>query len=817
MDNLKIPGKFWRGLIVIAGIIIGQAILYGPSLCGQKILLPLDLLAQPGAYIPSSPETSSIRPHDTTLNDLVTQFEPDRRFVNGELRAGRFPLWEPNQYGGAPFVWPKYSVFLFLESCVSSPKILPWVNLLAALVCGTGFYLFCRRALQVGFWPAAICSWCYPLTGFFILWQGFPTDMAVYWLPWVLLAVHRVIHNPGIPSLAGLSAATFFALTAGHIDVAGQVLMGSGIFAVWTLWEVNRGDWPGKKFRMAIALLVAGWSLGFLLAAPHLLPLLEYAHTGERILHRSVGMEERPPTGLVALPQIILPDNYGTSAGNSVFIFSRQGTNLTESASAGYAGVLAALLAAPLAWCGRPRARNWFWAGFAFFGMSWCLNVPGVVTFLRLPPLNMMSHNRLVFLTSFAILALAAVGLENLFNGLVLRRRWFWVPGGLLAALSGWCFYRSMRLPEPIATQLDQIVNAGGHYGWIDNLDAVQQVQAWFIEHYTVSAIFCGLGFAGWWLLWIGAGRRIFPALAVLMAADLLWFSDDRSAQCDPALYYPRVPVLNEIAQSIPGRFIGNNCLPPAFGVLAGLKDIRGYDSIDPARMVELLKTATTSGATMSYAATMFMAPKGTISPQGTMQLPPVLDMLNIRYVIFRGVPPRGITPAFQGYDYWALVNSNALPRVFIPASVESVTNAAEELDTVAATNFNPHAVAYVESPVAPLSACSGTAAITDETPTDIKISVQMDTPGMIVLADNWDKGWHAYYNGKLEPILRADYAIRGVIVSKGNGALEFVYRPESLVLGLWLASAGAAILLVLGAMWIVRRNPAAKLSHRQS
>ena len=33
--------------IVFAGIIFGQAVLYGPSLIGKKILLPLDLLAQP--------------------------------------------------------------------------------------------------------------------------------------------------------------------------------------------------------------------------------------------------------------------------------------------------------------------------------------------------------------------------------------------------------------------------------------------------------------------------------------------------------------------------------------------------------------------------------------------------------------------------------------------------------------------------------------------------------------------------------------------------------------------------------------------------
>jgi uncharacterized membrane protein YfhO len=116
-----------------------------------------------------------------------------------------------------------------------------------------------------------------------------------------------------------------------------------------------------------------------------------------------------------------------------------------------------------------------------------------------------------------------------------------------------------------------------------------------------------------------------------------------------------------------------------------------------------------------------------------------------------------------------------------------------------------------VESPVAPLSACRGTASIVDETPTDIKVSTHMETTGLIVLADNWDKGWHAYYDGRSEPIFRADYAVRGIMVPSGNGTLEFIYRPTSLVLGLFLAAVAAAILIVLGIVWIFHRNPAAK------
>src|SRR4051812_9424247 len=93
--------RFLRWFIILAGIVFGQVVLYGPCLVGEKILLPLDILASPGIYLPSS-QASPVAVRNPKLIDLVTQFEPQRRFAVSELRAGRFPLWDPYHYGGAP-------------------------------------------------------------------------------------------------------------------------------------------------------------------------------------------------------------------------------------------------------------------------------------------------------------------------------------------------------------------------------------------------------------------------------------------------------------------------------------------------------------------------------------------------------------------------------------------------------------------------------------------------------------------------------------------------------------------------------------------
>jgi hypothetical protein len=591
------------------------------------------------------------------------------------------------------------------------------------------------------------------------------------------------------------------------------VLLTSGIYALWCLWDAYPKKWFDARARGAVLFLALGWSLGFSLAAPHLLPLLQYAQTGARMERREAGEEERPPVGLAALPQVVVPDIYGSTQRGSLPMFPKGQGNLLESSAAAYAGVLATLLMAPLAWCSRPhRAINIFWMLLSMFALSWCLDVPGVVEFFRLPGLNMMSHNRLVFAASFATLALAAVGLEALQRGDAVRRWWFWLPAALLGALCFWCVASAWVVPGQIAASLEPLVRQGTSLIWVRDMEGVRQVQAWFRRAYAASAVLCGLGVGGWLCLLFQSRWQpwLVPVLGILLPGDLLWFAYGRSPQCDPALYYPRIPVLEEITKSAPGRVIGYNCLPTALAGTQGLHDIRGYDSVDPARLMDLMAIVADPNAQVAmlpYALTQRLVPRSEMLPPDGIHLSPVLDMLGVRYVILRGVPPQGIHPVFQGFDYWVLVNRAALPRAFVPRRVETVPDDRDRLEKLASPQFDPREVAYVESSVSLPSRCSGSATIVDEIPTRIKVSLQMETPGLVVLADLWDRGWRAYLGGQPVPILRTNHAVRGVVVPAGIGTLEFRYEPASLAWGLRLAGFTAVLLLGwLGTIFWTRR-----------
>jgi hypothetical protein len=797
-------------LIVLCGIVLGQLLLYGPSLLGSKVLLPLDILAGQNAYIPRTTEISQIQPKDKFLVDLVFLFEPSRRFANSQIHAGRFPSWAPYHYAGAPFMGPRFSPFMLLQYLVASPVILAWAQMLQAIVAGIGGYAFFRRVLRVGFWPAAICAWCYPITAFFLLWQGFATSGGVYWLPWLLLAVDASVRHRSWLGPIGLAVTTALALVSGHVDVGAQVVLGSGLFGLWRL--VERAS-PGRLWARAgksLMRLSAGWLLGVMLAAPAILPVLAYTRTSARMAYRAAGREERPPVGLAELPELALPDLYGSTQLDSFYLFPEGQQNLQESISAAYSGAAMLLLFAPLAWCSRRhRSLNLFWAGLALFGLSWCLNVPGVVSLLRLPGLKLLSHDRLVFLTCFAILGLAATGLDALRRGAVKWRTYFWFPIGILVALLGWSIFRSLVLPRRLEVDLPALISQGQAVQDVHDSEGVARVQSWFVTHHLFGAFWCGVALAGWF--WLRKRSRLAPAgsirfsspqfcsVATVLMADLLWFGSGRSVQTDWALYYPRVPVLESVAKDANARMIGFQCLPPALSAICGLRDVRGYDSVDPASFMDLLAIGCQErGLKTEYAAAQWLAPKATITPDGNVRLSPVLDMLAVRYVILRGTPRPEARSLFQGEDYWVEENPAALPRVFVPKRVELAPQKQEQLAKLSAADFNPREVAYVESAVDLPQPCEGEGQLVDEIPTHLKISLKMKTPGLVVLSDLWDKGWKAYLNGKPVPVLRVNHALRGVLAPAGESSLEFKYQPDSIALAMKFSIAAAVVLALL-------------------
>ncbi|HEX4996875.1 MAG TPA: YfhO family protein [Terriglobia bacterium] len=799
--------------MALLGIVLGQAILYGPSLVGSRILLPLRMLASPGVYLPQTDETKDLTAHNVTLGDLVFFIEPERQFVASELQAGRLPLWTPYRFAGAPLYALGLSPPWLIAYLISSPVILAWTQMLVALIAGLGMYVFCRRTLGLGPWPSIIAAWAYPLTGAYILWVGQWLPAVMCWLPWSLIAVDQTVRRPWSWGGPVVCVVTTFLLVGGALDVAGQVLLVSGIYAVWRLVEEYGSGVFSRRGIQAPAALALAWALGFVCSAWILLPLGEYLENGFRVIRRSEGAEERPPVGLAAVPQVVLPDMYGSSRRGSFRIGAMA---LPESSAAAYTGSVACLVLAPLAFFRRRRSHVFQMVFLVFLSLSWAFDVPGLVQLLRLPMLNLMSHNRMAFVGAFAFTALAAMGFDLLLQKRIPRRGWFWVPISVLLALSLWCGYRSVVLPEPIASQLGAAIQ-NAPIRDIDEPWEVAEIQKSFRIAYVTNAAFCLLGIVAWGVLMgrMGQRRWVVPALTSLLMLELLYFGYGHAAQTRSALYFPRVPIFERLASEAEGRIIGFNCLPANLAQAAGLSDIRGYDGVDPSRLVRLLQLARNPlSAQTAYAATQLMAP--TVFNDATTGMPRVssiLDMLSVRYIIFRGVPPPNIHPLYTDDDYWVLANERALPRAFVPKKAQVIADEEARLQAMNSGSFEPGEIAYLETPIDLPNESVGSVRFVDETPQSVTLDAKMETAGLVVLADRWDRGWTATVNDQPVPILRVNHALRGVSVGSGPSTIRFVYAPASFYRGVAVSSAGVAALLLWSAVvsvlaWQRRRLP---------
>ena len=87
-------------------------------------------------------------------------------------------------------------------------------------------------------------------------------------------------------------------------------------------------------------------------------------------------------------------------------------------------------------------------------------------------------------------------------------------------------------------------------------------------------------------------------------------------------------------------------------------------------------------------------------------------------------------------------------------------------------------------------------------------MKVKTGAPGYLVLADSWYPGWVASVDGRLAPILRADYIFRAVPLSPGEHTVSFEFHPLSLWWGTVVSGISLIACLII-AWWTGHGKPA--------
>jgi len=202
----------------------------------------------------------------------------------------------------------------------------------------------------------------------------------------------------------------------------------------------------------------------------------------------------------------------------------------------------------------------------------------------------------------------------------------------------------------------------------------------------------------------------------------------------------------------------------------------------------------------------------------------PWLALLNCRYWVFsRPVSPTDNIPA-DWFRTLKLVHSSeagavyefalALPRATLLGDWAREPDAGRSvLDSVSAVAHNPATFTWLDrDPGVPASSADsvGSARVTKYKLHEVEVEVDAHRPAVLRLADLYYPDWKVFVDGKQEPLLRADHALRAAAVPAGHHTVLFKFESGAFKAGLWVSIVSAFLSLVLlGAGWWLERRPA--------
>jgi hypothetical protein len=764
---------FW--LAALAGVLL---ILLHESLFFGKGLVPAD------GVLNWPPWNQATRPSNIQLADQYRVFLPAQEFVHQQKG---FPLWNPNLCCGAPNLGSIQGALLFPIRLLLSPLDPFSASGPAAFLklCLAGWFtLLYLRLLGVSRAGAFLGGLVFSLSGFMIVWLGHPQVNSAMWLPLLLYFVEKSFRHgggnavaaPALRAWAGFAVAFACMIFGGHPPTAIHVTIVVVIYFLFRLMEHRH-----EQVWQRAGLLAGSVAVGLLLAAPQILPYLEYYRNSSSAQASASLARWSSHLAPGSLIHFVLPDALGNPAAGFEDLPNllgwREADNFTERT--GYVGIVPLFLAA----CGIALRRCKFTKFFACLAIGAMLVIYGVPPFpalLRaLPILRDVNETRLLLMVGFAAGLLAGLGWDELSRrktdrrtllvavgfcavvGVVLFCFWL-VTGAKLHALdtSHWAFLRR------------QFLILGG-----------------------------GMMVTVFLALWPGRRNGWMPTAVCLgwTAVDLLCFGTGYNPALTRDRYYPRTPAIEWLQKddSLFRVFGGGTMLGPNTAEVFGLSDARGCDYMTVRRYEELITGQ--AGEFFFY--------------RNAEAIPKTFPLLNVKYILSATALP--LNPLLFELVYAKEISiyrfKECRDRALLVFDYEVEPDRAAVLARVSTSGFDPRQLLLLEEQPAPAMKAVGARTVETNAggsvrfisyePDEVRIEASLPRPGYLLLLDTYFPGWSATVNGEAAPIQRADYNFRAVLLPAGKSTVGFSYRPESLRIGMVLCAMG---ILALGAVWLL-------------
>lgn len=685
--------------------------------------------------------------HGIETFDLTHYFQPTAEFLHAQLRAGRFPLWNPYQLAGEPFAGLQ-APGLFYPIGIALAWLFPPERILEAhfvvhltIASATTWLLLARLGLGIAARATGAVAFALSAPMLFAGLYMIAFQSTQAWLPAILLSIHGVASERRVGWAVALAAFLALAFAGGHAQAFVYEVELGAAFGVYCLFSrVGRG----QRLR-AVGLAALAGGLALLLVAPALWAALELVPRAVRsfdgLTYAQVARGHAQPLdllrGLVGLPIEQRP---------MVFTGLRQWLTAQPFAFI------------PLAVAGfavRGRRGAWlFWSAGALLTAALMLGpaTPLFALYFETPTGSWFRiPTRLAFVYALCSAVSMALGVDAL-------TRWIGARGGRARA---------------VATVVGLGIAATTAWNLIGRVDL-------FYSHPSVYA----------------RDRAKHAELAAFLRAR----RDRPRVFVEEPQVPNRIPLLYKIGMTN-GVFAVPDYEPAvpadyarAFGAPAS-PPWHGHLSVAAEAAAPASRRAERLGRVLDLMGVRFYATPAD-APEATQRA----------LAAFSGDPDGRVFGALRVYE-----RASAQPRAYAVGRVIAAADQIDALRTVARADFDPARDAAVEPDTTGATEAmagltqrfdpaSAPVAITEYAASRVRIEAACAERCLLVLSDLHYPGWTATVDGEPRAILRANGLFRGVALDAGRSQVEFRYRPAWLRVGGPLCAAGslacAALLL---------------------
>lgn len=756
-------GTRWA-LIVYCVIVLG---FFYQVLLG-KLPVPSDALV--GLYHPWRDYYSKEYPRGVPfknflITDPVRQQIPWRKLVIDYWKSGKIPSWNPYSFSGTSLVaniqasafYPLNILFFIFSFPIG------WTILIVLQPILAGLFMFIYlRSIQLTSTACLIGALLWSFSGFSIAWLTWGTiGHTALWGPLVLVVIDRLARARGIKSvcrnallLGGITSVQFF---AGHTQIALYLLLLEFLYGLIGI----RSCQSSRERRVTFLGLGMGALVFVLITSIQWVPMTHILAQSGRVVLEAEWTKEGWFLPWEHLIQFAIPDYFGNPATLNYWGKWNYGEFI------GYIGVLGLALSV-IGMVNGGSAMVHFWV--FMLGLAFLLALPTPISEfpyrLSLPIISSLQPTRFIVIIDMSLSILAAVGFDAIGKKksrsilLILIVTTLTIGSAFLYSIFKW--YQA----EPVGQERFLVSIRNSIFPFLVSLASLPMIMG--IRMHVERNM---------------QKQRIYKILSatilLVLVFDLYRFGWKFTSFTPTSYFFPQTKTISFLQElPKPNRImsIDPQVLAANTGSYYGIESIDGYDPISALGYEEMI-------AAIERGKPNIDPPFGfnriiSASSYGSK----VLRLFSITHVVtLSEKEDQMLKKVFEEGETKVYEVASPLPRIRIASHVLQTIDKQETFDLLFNDDFDLVNDVVIEKKNnllnVPIRQEEQVAIISYERDR-IAFSVNVVVPRVVVIANQYDKGWKPFVDGSEADLLRTNYIFQGLIVPSGKHDIVVQYSP---------------------------------------